>query len=135
MTRLVVLAACTLVLLSADSASARGGRGRGIGPQVSGAAKSGLRGRALSDYVHQLNAARGVGQPGGPGQGVGQGIDKGQNGKPASGKPDGVGGKPAGVGKPDGVGKPAGVGGKPAGVGGGKPAGAGGGKAVGGKPF
>ncbi len=39
---------------------------RGIGPSVSAAARSGMRGVELAQYVHSLNANRGVGKLSGP---------------------------------------------------------------------
>lgn len=112
-----------------DSAVAQG-KGRGIGQQVSQAARSGIHGPQLKDYIQQLNAARGVGQPGGGTGGPGGGARGGKPAGVAEREPMGGGkGKPAGVG---GGGKPAGVGERALMRGGkGKPAGARGGGGAG----
>jgi len=53
-----------LFLALTSSALAQGrGNGRGIGGQVSQAARSGLHGQNLAQYIHNLNAARGIGNP------------------------------------------------------------------------
>ncbi len=59
-----------------------GGRGRGIGPQVSAAARSGVHGQQLAGYVKQLQRANGIGAPVNPGQGRGQGMGQGKGQQP-----------------------------------------------------
>lgn len=47
-------------LVASTDASAQPGKSKGIGPQVSQAARSGLHGQDLSRYVHNLQAANGI---------------------------------------------------------------------------
>ncbi len=99
--RIAVLSILVLVG-SICCVSAANAQGKGIGRQVSQAARSGVHGPQLAQMIQGLNAARGVGQSGGPagkpGQsgGAGQGVQTGGAGK-GKGQGQGAGGPGKGM--------------------------------------
>lgn len=88
----VGMALAALAATAPQAAAQPGGKGRGIGAQVSAAARSGVHGQQLAGYIKQLQAANGIGgnqgrgpiqnqppaqpplQQKGRGQGRGQGL-------------------------------------------------------------